>query len=221
MRKPSWLDKIKWIGFDFDGTLYRLTPAINQKYIEVIINKLASFRHAPPKSIADLFLPLFQKYKSKTIVLQQLGIKDPQIFLGKISQEIKVVDLIDKDARMVELIRKIKQKFPLFLLTNSTRKQLLGISQKIGFNLKTDFDISLSSDEASKSSGEAFQQIIRLTKVKPEEILYIGDNEHRDILTAKAFGMKTAIIYNRSKFADLEINNLEELTSLLGQTGSL
>jgi putative hydrolase of the HAD superfamily len=56
-----------------------------------------------------------------------------------------------------------------------------------------DFVVALEDTGRLKPSKLPFRQAIKRLGVKPEEILFVGDNPRKDIRGAKAMGMKTAL----------------------------
>ena len=57
------------------------------------------------------------------------------------------------------------------------------------------FDVVVSAEEAGKTKPESapFLMALDKLKVRPEQVLYVGDNPKRDIQGAKVLGMKTAL----------------------------
>ncbi len=83
------------------------------------------------------------------------------------------------------------------------------------------FDAVVTFDDTGerKPSKKPFEKAIEQLKVKPEEVLHVGDWPERDIAGAKALGMKTAFAkYGATKpmtvKADYELNKVEDLLNI-------
>jgi len=68
-----------------------------------------------------------------------------------------------------------------------------------------------------KPKKECFLEIIKVSNIPPNEILYIGDREKVDIIPAKNVGIKTVLLTNDDKqtIADAKINSIGEIVTLL------
>ena len=85
------------------------------------------------------------------------------------------------------------------------------------------FDLVVTLDDTGKYKPHKlpFQAAIKALKVKPEEILFVGDNPARDIQGAKKLGMKTAlakygqIFPNKGIKADYILKDIEDLQKIL------
>jgi len=91
------------------------------------------------------------------------------------------------------------------------------------------FDVVIAYDETKRKKPHElpFMAAIKKLGIKPEEILFIGDNPKNDINGAKKLGMKTALaIYGmQEKFkkyllkyrADYAINNVKEIMKIVDE----
>ena len=82
--------------------------------------------------------------------------------------------------------------------------------------------ITLGDSKRLKPHPTAFKKALRELKLKPKEVLFIGDNPSRDIKGAKAVGMKTVFAkYGQTKKiksdADYEIKDIRDLIKIIKQ----
>jgi HAD superfamily hydrolase (TIGR01549 family) len=85
------------------------------------------------------------------------------------------------------------------------------------------FTLSLTSAAAgiAKPDKGIFMQLSRMTRLKPREILHVGDDPHNDIVGASAAGLRTAWINREGRAweiepdADFQISDLHELCDVL------
>jgi putative hydrolase of the HAD superfamily len=61
----------------------------------------------------------------------------------------------------------------------------------------------------SKPSVNCFQMILKYENSKPENMIYIGDNPHKDFINVKKIGIKTIRIL-RGSFKDIYLDNEHE-----------
>ena len=95
-------------------------------------------------------------------------------------------------------------------------------------NLSEFFDVVVALEDTGrlKPSRLPFRQAIKKLGLKPEEILFVGDNPERDIKGAKAMGMKTAlaeygqIVKAKSK-PDFVLKEPADLLKVVGKANSL
>ncbi|MFA5303080.1 MAG: HAD-IA family hydrolase [Candidatus Nanoarchaeia archaeon] len=113
-----------------------------------------------------------------------------------------------KNLRIFEEIKKIDKNLKLVIATNNVPL----IRQWIGNNFSTKFidKIYISSELGyRKPSPEFFKKILKDYNIKPEELLLIDDMQ-RNILGAKALGIKAVLLKN---FRDLKKEVLKKLES--------
>ena len=82
--------------------------------------------------------------------------------------------------------------------------------------------ITLGDSKRLKPHPTAFKKALKELNMKPEEVLFVGDNPDRDIKGAKALGMKTVFAkYGQTKKcksgADYEIKDARELIEIVGK----
>lgn len=84
-----------------------------------------------------------------------------------------------------------------------------------------DVVVTLNDTGKLKPHKKPFEKAVKLLKLKPEEILFVGDNPERDIKGAKKIGMKTVLAkygqYVKSKKirADYEILDIKKITQIV------
>ena len=98
-------------------------------------------------------------------------------------------------------------------------------AENTGLDKKTPFLLASKLFGVDKPAPEVFMEAVRLLNIdglKPEEILFVGDNPYTDIIGAHGVGMKTAWVrMGREKYPDdapapdYTIDHVEELKHLL------
>ncbi len=166
---------IKYVIFDFDGTIADSFSAVLEIYNELSskygyekIKEPEEFKLKSSKQIVKDFnipstkLPFFVKK-----VLTKLGDKNVELFK-------------DIEGVLIEL----KKKYNLAILTSNLRKNV----DKI---LKTKIDLFDSIQTGSKLFGKnkLLEKFLKSHNLEPEDVVYVGD-ETRDIKAARMCGIK-------------------------------
>lgn len=210
--------EIKWIGFDVDGTLYPNSSEINDR-IRTEVSKRILEKKPELGSIESARNYFEEKYKifySGSKILKELGYENSSSVMDSCQVNADVTDLIEPNPKLNEILRKLHDKYSLFLLSSSPKKLTLKKLEKIGLNPNY-FSIKVYNDTpdcGSKSDGSAFDFTLNKIDCPTESQVYIGDSLKKDILPSKQRGMKTIAvgsIINEADFSILKINDLEEI----------
>jgi len=147
----------------------------------------------------------------------KLGIRSDEELLKKVIKNWTTIkeksELFPNTIKTLEYLKKKKIEIGLCTALDAysykIMKQLLDSSY---------FDFMLLSFKEGETKPHFNKKVLKLTKSKPEEILFVGDNEYFDIKPAKEAGMKTAFISRKgkkSKIADYTILSLSELKKII------
>ncbi|MFN3487514.1 MAG: HAD family hydrolase [Emticicia sp.] len=108
--------------------------------------------------------------------------------------------LLDIPTDRIDLINNIRQKYPVYLLSNTNNihikasnnylKKVHGIK-----NLDILFDKLYLSYEMGlwKPDAEIYYEVLRANRLQPNEVIFFDDNFH-NIESAKAIGMQTILV---------------------------
>ena len=97
---------------------------------------------------------------------------------------------------------------PVYILTNNDTYY---VEESIkALKLKPKGIISSEMTHYYKPSKEMFKKALAMTKLKPEEVVYIGNNYKKDILAAKAIGMR-AFLIGKTNCDDSQVTTIESL----------
>lgn len=83
-----------------------------------------------------------------------------------------------------------------------------------------DFVIGREDTNADKSTALPFRKALKMLKLRPSEVLHVGDWPERDVKGAKKLGIKTCLAkygWHTGKYvkADYEIEKIEKLIDLI------
>ncbi|MEM5793030.1 MAG: HAD family hydrolase [Candidatus Aenigmatarchaeota archaeon] len=116
----------------------------------------------------------------------------------------------------IKTLRKLKKKYKLVLLSNTAGRE--GRETIERFGLGKYFDEIIISGEVgiAKPDPRIFQLILDRMKVKPEEVVYIGDNLEQDIVPSRYLGFRAILVDTRQKYPEYMneewyVRSLEEI----------
>ena len=120
----------------------------------------------------------------------------------------------------VAALRSICDKVTISLLSNADDAFLIPVVDRIGQFF--DYVISSESSRCYKPSAQIFNDVTEKLRVRPDQILYVGDRQWEDVHGPKLFGMAAAWI-NRDHISknpnlyqpDHLITNLYEVKELI------
>lgn len=200
--------QIKAVLFDLDNTLIdfmKMKRISCEQAISAMIDAGLPLRKGEAMKI------LFKLYEKHGLEHQQIF----QIFLtetmGKIDYKIlasgiaayrKVKDgFLEPYPHVTETILKLKERgYKLGIVTDAPRIQ--GWIRLAAMKLHYFFDILVAFEDTGKTKPSIlpFEAGMKKLKLKPDEILFVGDSIDRDVIGAKKVGMKTALaLYGRDK----------------------
>jgi len=187
---------IKYIIWDFDGTLYQ-----SQK-----------LGH-------DLYLTFLNIAKTKNKKLSQKKFDSYSEDLGSWSaatskltsiSEFKILDLADtkinklkyikKNRPLIKIIESTSHHYHHLILTNSTSQEVLECLPIIGFS-ENSFEKIFSRDTTHllKPNPQIYNQILAFTKTPKFRHLFIGDSYAHDIKPTKSLGFQALPIWEIKK----------------------
>ncbi len=123
------------------------------------------------------------------------------------------LEAIDPAPELVEQIRKLNAIKVIY--TGSPVKMVHRVLLRLGFSIN-DFDLIVGWQESEHfpikwtRSSFVFEKIITQFNCAPEQSWAVGDEWDTDLMPAKAIGMKTAQIKNRSGESDFYFDTIQE-----------
>lgn len=223
---------IKAIFFDFFNTLAYYQPSREQAYIDVCEEHGI---HVTEKALAKS-LPLadtFWRDENRRQLVEQRTQEEKFAFWTEyVIRVLKGAGVeISRELATKTLAKMQKMKFefksfgdvPDTLKLLKDRGFILGMISNVGQDIQKTYqnlglqpylDYYITSFEVGydKPRPEIFLAALNKAKVKPEEVIYIGDQYDLDIVGARGVGMKTILIDRKDWFP--EINDCPRIQSL-------
>lgn len=195
---------IKGVIFDYGNTLAE-SPSLSDTLVSVFRHdKALEIGNEIDKSILALYTPdqkeqpdwlkIWEKAFSKygVIFKEEIGVQHLRAFVGR----NKIYDYT------IPLLTKLKREsLKLALLGNMTGPPQIFHDDLNHKGLTHFFNCIMWSSEIGyrKPSKEAFKITLNKLKLKPEDVLMVGDSEIADIGGAVNLGIKTVRIYDGNK----------------------
>ena len=197
------MNKIKAVGFDFDGTLIISEETKALEMVKVFKEKFGVKRGvgtAYKKLVGKDFnrgqkvLFLFEKFMKRKPTREEL--KDIENHFGEhYKKSLWACPLFQCTNVIKELKKQVKF---LFLLSLEDKIEVKKLVKHCG--LGKYFDEVLGGP---KSKVDNLEHVIKKHKIKPKELLYVGDSKG-DIIASKKKGIKVVLVKKRFKYKDLK-----------------
>jgi putative hydrolase of the HAD superfamily len=120
------------------------------------------------------------------------------------------------------VLRQLAKKYLLVLVTDAPAVKAWIRLTSVGMQNKFSSVFTLTETGKRKSSGVPFTNAMKTLKLKPNEVLVVGDSMSHDIIPAKRLGMKTCLAtYGRLKnqksdiTPDYRIRKITDVTKIL------
>lgn len=212
------MDKnIKHVWFDLDGTLTIHTPEFHKAHNDLKYKTYAEAVGKPiTKELEQEYETLYKKFGSNSTVFRSLGL--PSDYWQQYFNTLDEVKFYKPEPQVYETLRKLKEIVPISIFTNVKPEKNLRTLSAIGIKLEW-FDNILTGDDIKerKPALDGFYAMIEKSKLRPEQILYVGDRIDVDIKPAKLAGIKTCLIWKKSDEADYSFEKFEGILSIFSQ----
>lgn len=220
--------KVKAVIFDLDNTLIDFMKMKTQATEAAIEAMIDAGLKIEKKRALKIMNELYRKY----------GIEHQKIFNKFLKKVLKRVDNKILAAGVVAyrrikegyvepypnviptLIELIRRGYTLCIISDAPSFQVW--SRLAGMKLQHFFNLVIAFEETKvgKLHELPFKLAIEKLKLKPEEIMMVGDDPRRDIRGAKKLGMITVLakygqIFKGKIKADFEIKDISELLKIL------
>lgn len=208
------LENIKVIGWDVDQTLYKDTKKSKSYFNNEIYKKVAKRYNVSLKKAKEIYTKKYKEIGSNTKAFIELDIGGKEGILEMLANT-DYKKFLTKDKKLIQMFERLKS-YRHIITTNNTHKGVTNILNTLGVPKET-FEAIITAEDTinSKPHPESFEKILELTGAKPEECVYIGDRDEMDIIPAKQLGMKTILVWGKSKIADISLPSVYEVVKLL------
>jgi len=192
---------IKYIIWDFDGTLYeskKLGHDLQSAFFDIA-----------KKENKNLSLKTFniavEKFGSWSTAASRLTSIPELKILDIVDSKIDKTKYLKKNLTLVNQIESTQNQYHHLILTNSTTSEVLSCLKKIGFNTNNNpsgpFEkiFSRNSTKLLKPNPKIYKKILSFTKAPKFTHLFIGDSLNHDINPAKLYGFQALPVWEKEK----------------------
>jgi len=193
---------LKAILFDLDNTL------IDFMYFKKETAKAAAkamVQKGLPATESKIYKRIFEIYDEYGIEYQKTFyqvIKPYNLEVGRAEriQQAAIVAYLKRKFEVLRtypsvkpILKKLKKKYTLAIVTDAPRNKAW--QRLVICGMDDIFEVVVTTDDAGqkKPHRAPFEMALKKLKIKPSEALFVGDNVDRDMLGAKALGMKTCL----------------------------
>ncbi|MBI4152405.1 HAD family hydrolase [Candidatus Woesearchaeota archaeon] len=202
MRKQR-LGGIKAVGFDFDGTLI-VSEEQKAKAMAEIFREQFGIKKGVEKAYASLVGSASNRHQKVNSLFQKLLHRTPTVRerqsvareFGKHYQRHMKMCPLFQCSNLIKELR--KQVSFLFLLSLENKKEVTAIAQHCG--VAKHFDEILGGP---KPKVENLLHIIKKHKLKPHQVLYIGD-AHSDVIASKKMNVRVVLLGKKHTYERLK-----------------
>ena len=203
---------IKWLAFDIDGTLY---PK-GQMDLRLVLGALPALPFSLRfNSMRQRIRRMDGLERREITSLEDLMRRECQVMygseekLGLFSRKSrsqdrrweKLFSTIKPFKGLGEVLEEASQEYKLAALTDFplfSKLEVLGVSRCFSYRAST------NDSGAFKPAPAPFLMMLSCLGCEPDEVLYVGDSESKDIKGAKNVGMRAALISPSSGKVDSE-----------------
>lgn len=214
----------KTIIFDLDGTIYKfegghlkssgLYKVIIKNTLIYISQQLRENRQEAQKILSSIM----QKYGNSLSIGLEKEFQFDRYDYFNFAWDINVKKFVQFNPDLKPLFSDLKNDYNLVLVSDAPLTWINNVLKYLEVQDSFKKNIFSGEGDVRKEIGNAFKEITKKLKLKPNDCVSIGDQENTDIIPAKEMGMKTIYISNdKSNIADYTIDNILKINDILKQ----
>ncbi|MBI5485049.1 MAG: HAD family hydrolase [Deltaproteobacteria bacterium] len=184
---------IHGIVFDLDGTLY-VNDAFASLIQDAAANYIAGLRAISPAEARQLIDGTRRRLSEESGTIQTLSAVCTElggsvrelhvIFAEKLRPEAWLV----RDERVVHLLAKLSEKYPLYIYTNNNRALATRIVSYLGLSDFFRRIFAIDDNWLPKPDEQMLTRILSEIGLAPAEVLFVGDRYDVDLRVPEQFG---------------------------------
>ncbi len=157
------------------------------------------------------------KTVSKSVELLGLDRRD---FYRRLARKVKIKEFVSPNPRVIGMLRRLRANgIKVVLHTNSGSELAKKMLNTLGIG-RDCYDLLVTSDDTEpKPSLAGYRFILRATRARAREVVYVGDRFKVEVEPAKRLGMKTVLVgkvKKEAQWADYVVTRPEKVEELLG-----
>jgi putative hydrolase of the HAD superfamily len=205
---------IKHIWFDLEETLTIRSTEFIEAWKEIRYKTYAEATKKPlTNELRQEYENLIKIHKSNSAVFRSLGL--PSDYWHRHFAKLDKTKYYKPNQKINDTLKKLKEIVNISMFTNVNKKETMRILGIVKIDPSW-FSSILTGDDIKerKPALDGFNTMIEKSKLKPEEILYVGDRVDVDVKPAKKVGMKTCLVWSKSPEADYSFEKFEDILTI-------
>ena len=205
---------IKHVWFDLGETINKYSPEFTMARDDLKHQLYSEITGKPiDDDLKTEYLDLYKNHHSNSGAFTHLG--KPSDFWQIHLAQIDKTPFYAPDERVYKTLDQLKDIVPISLFSNIKTEEIIRSLNIIEVNPEWFTNILSGDDVANrKPHVDGFHRIVELSQLPAQQILYVGDKVNADILPAKAVGLQTCLVWDRSDEADYSFENFAEILEL-------
>jgi phosphoglycolate phosphatase len=208
---------IKYVWFDFAGTLYKETLEFHKIHDKLRYETYAKLTGInDPETAKNEFLAQLKKYGSNTDVFQSLG--QSSSYWMKTLDNLDYASVLKPDTEVTETLSKLKDMLPISIFTNFDKQRISNLLSLLQIPVEY-FTYIINGDDVPerKPALNGFHEMVNRSGLPADQNLYICDRVQVDVKPAKQVGLRTCLLYSESPEADFCLENFSDILSLFNK----
>jgi putative hydrolase of the HAD superfamily len=212
-----------WFGFDLDDTLHEFRKASRIASHDVFANIAAHFGDAIDVLEKDYAAILktatrsaFTEGRTSTeyrkerfaALLDGRGFECTETYLNSLVEQYKCAlgNALQLKSGALELLQYLREQGKkVIIVTEGPTDAQIWTVQQLG--LEPYVDVLITTNEVGKSKVDGlFTELLRTRNIRPQDMVYVGDNEARDVIPAMQLGI-LAVHYSEKEELLLDFPN--------------
>lgn len=209
---------VKVLIWDFDGTLYKMTPeiaaAVKDADYKVVMNHTGWSREKTIEEFNKVYMVKTPSSTKTASLLSNISLLDAAIECEKYKDR---TSHLVSDPKLITLFSKLSS-YTHYILANGVVSKVESSLRVLGIH-SSQFEEIVTAEKVgvNKPDTKGFEYIIKKTTLSPHAHLMIGDREVVDLAPAKSIGMKTCLVWadSASTVADVTLSTVYEVADIL------
>ncbi len=212
------LRNVKVLIWDFDGTLYKMTPliatAVKEADYKVVMNHTGWSKEKTIEEFNKVYMVKTPSSTKTASILSNISLLDAAIECETYKDR---KPHLGPDPRLSEMFLKLSF-YKHYILANGVKDRVLSALTILGVSsVQFEEIVTAQIVGVNKPDTKGFEYIMEKSGLPAVAHLMIGDREAVDLAPAKMLGMKTCLVWadGASTVADVTLKTVYEVATIL------
>jgi FMN phosphatase YigB (HAD superfamily) len=206
---------VRSVGFDLDGTLYKLTDQINERIRSYACQRASEELGRSYDDVRADFDAEFSRTQSGSKSLEAAGARDGKALVQEALEFADVASELRRDVMLAGMLERMSKSRKLYLITSSPEELAIAKMETLGISPEIFRPRLFRESPYLRDDGSAFRFVAESHGVKYGEMVFVGDRDGTDIIPARDLGMWTAIVNATSDVADFHLEEIYDIENIV------